>query len=329
MTDIFISYSQTDREFARKLYRELQRFKVRGFMDTVDVAAGADFSRQLKEAVGSADALLVILSEAATKSSWVMAEIGLAQALDKNVLPVLAPGQPYDTSVPPQLLDRVVVDANSLSLEEVAAKIVAATTNTSVESALTEVHSRVVWRQRVLIIATIVLAVLSALSISTAMFAYHQREVAIVQRERAEEAIQLAEARRRRLETLTADSASMAITPDGVYVATGTRDGNIQIWNLEADQTLAILVGHDASISGLAYSPDARLLASASWDGTIRVWDIQTEREVMMLTGHTDAVIGVQFMPDGKSLLSRSIDGTIRQWSVETGEMLRLLETPE
>lgn len=336
MADIFISYSEHDRDFANQLYRELERFRVRGFMDQSDISAGADFSRQIKEAIQNADALLVILSESAAQSSFVMAEIGLAQSIGKTVMPVLAPGESYELSVPPQLLDRVVIDAGSVPIEQVAAKVVAAITNTSIEVSLTEVKSRTMRRKRLLrILIGVLLSLIVAFS-GMAKFAFEQKNIAAQEmrfakeaRVEAEKARAEAEEWRMRLEILTSGNASMALAPNGRSLATGSRDGSITIWDMNTGQVLDVLEGHRDSISGLAYSPDGRLVASASWDKVVRIWDISTGEPLARLVGHTDLVIVVQFAPDGQLLFSRSLDGTVRQWDVASGKLVKVLEVPE
>ncbi len=179
MIDIFISYNQKDFVFANNLYTELQRFRIRGFMDKTDVSTGVNLSRQLKEAITNTDALLVILSKAASTSSWVLAEIGLAQSLGKTIFPILAPGQTYEESVPPQLLDKMIVDANSLSIEHVAARIVATATNSSVESALEEVQSRAGRRKKIWLSVFVALTGLTLTSVIMTYFAIEARNSTI------------------------------------------------------------------------------------------------------------------------------------------------------
>jgi hypothetical protein len=321
MYDIFISYSPSDQDFARELYLELKNFRVRGFMDSTDVAAGANLSRRLKDAIRNADALVVIMSSRALQSSWVLAEIGLAQSLGKPVIPVLAPGQTYDESIPPQLMDRIVLDANITAVDELAARIVATVTGSSVEFALGEVRSRARRRQRLLAVTAIVFGLLSMAAVMLAYFA-------LTQRISAEHARSEAEARARRLEQLTGKSASLAIAPDGKVLATGDSNGGVTLWNAMSGDILARFSGNQGTISGLAFSPDGRLLASASWDGTVVVWDIQTGEKLLQLMGHSDAIIAVQFAPDGRILYTRSVDGLIKEWSIEDGSLIREIHAP-
>jgi len=364
MADIFISYSDSDRQFVQLLYGELRRFNVRGYLDATDLASGASLSRALREAVENSTAVLVVLSAAAASDSSVMAEVGLAQSLNKTVLPVLAPGQNYDESVPPQLVDRLVIRADGFPIEEVAARVVAAATDTPVEVALQQVQSRARRRQRLIRSTIAVLSMLTLVSICFASIAQIQRNKAIRATREAEQALTqavesrnkalVAEEQARRAEEqathaeieaekaraqaladknriiqLTGQSASLAISPDGTRLAVGGPGDTIGIWDLSSRKPISVLRGRAGTSSNLAYSPDGRLLASANWDGNVLLWDPATGQLLRELRGHSDAVIGLQFAPDGKHLYSRSLDGSVREWDVQSGTGTVVLNASE
>ena len=315
MSQIFISYARADTEFARRLSRELRRFKVQGFMDQTDLAAGARLSDQLRDAVTRADAVVAVLSPEAARSSWVLAEIGLAQSANKEILPVLAPGAPYDESVPGDLTDRIVVDANSTPIEQVAARIVASATNTSVDVALQSVASQARRRARVAAMVGLTMAALAVLSLFAAMEASKQRDIA--------------ETTRDRLAALLNEGAGLAIAPDGRMVASSTENGAILVWDLESGIERVRFQLDSGGISCMAFSPDGRRLASASWDGEISLWDMSAASVSLVLRGHEDTVVSLAFSPDGSHLFSRSLDGTIREWSTTDGGEVRILSVPK
>lgn len=67
---------------------------------------------------------------------------------------------------------------------------------------------------------------------------------------------------------------AMAFTPDGRYIATGSRNGTIRIWNVSNSSAVAVLAAHRGGIWSLAFSPDGRQLVSAGEDRVGKVWEL-------------------------------------------------------
>lgn len=164
MPDIFISYSREDQPFVSHLSDELRRLDVRGFMDTMDIAAGADFSQQIHEAIARADAVVVVMSPSAFRSNWVMMELGLAESLDKKIIPVLAPGNRLDESMPELLSSYTVLASSDRSIGDTAAHIVAALKDIPVEKA--QIYLTSGSRRRWLIIGILLLSLFVLLVLS-------------------------------------------------------------------------------------------------------------------------------------------------------------------
>jgi WD40 repeat protein len=70
----------------------------------------------------------------------------------------------------------------------------------------------------------------------------------------------------------TAKVNSVAFSPDGQTLASGSDDKTIKIWQLNTGKVICTLKEHLAPIQSIAFSPDGQTLVSGSWDTTIKVW---------------------------------------------------------
>ena len=114
---------------------------------------------------------------------------------------------------------------------------------------------------------------------------------------------------------------SVAFSPDGRHIVSGSDDSTIRVWDAQTGvQVGSSLQGHTGWVNSVAFSSDGRHIVSGSYDRTIRVWDAQTGVQVgNSLQGHTQVVKSVAFSPDGRHIVSGSNDRTIRVWDAQTG----------
>jgi eukaryotic-like serine/threonine-protein kinase len=118
---------------------------------------------------------------------------------------------------------------------------------------------------------------------------------------------------------------TLAISPDGRRIASGSEQGAVGLWDARTESLVASARGHDKPVMVVVFGPDGRTFASAGSDGIVGLWDGQTAAPLHVLRGHESVVLALAFSPDGRRLATTSEDRTVRLWEVVTGRCLATL----
>ncbi|KAK3947157.1 hypothetical protein QBC32DRAFT_97895 [Pseudoneurospora amorphoporcata] len=119
---------------------------------------------------------------------------------------------------------------------------------------------------------------------------------------------------------------SVAFSPNGQRLASGSGDDTIKIWDPASGSCLQTLEGHSDWVYSVVFLPDGQRLASGSADKTIKVWDPASGSCLQTLKGHSGCVGLVVFSPDSQRLASGSADDTIKIWDPASGSCLQTLK---
>ncbi|KIK35434.1 hypothetical protein CY34DRAFT_812149 [Suillus luteus UH-Slu-Lm8-n1] len=129
---------------------------------------------------------------------------------------------------------------------------------------------------------------------------------------------------------------TIALSPDGKKVVSGSRDGGVRLWDIDTGKVVARWMGHTEEVKSVCWSQNGQRVLSGSYDGTAREWDVENGETTL---GPID--IGYQFVcaavysPD-KTMFATAGSGRcmpgvsdlecpIKIWDVKTGELVAAL----
>ena len=115
----------------------------------------------------------------------------------------------------------------------------------------------------------------------------------------------------------TGDITSLAFSPDGTFLVSGSEDKTIKLWDIQTGGVVRTFCGHTKAVCSASISADCTTIASGSCDKTVCLWSVQTGVCYCIINGHSSVVNSVSFSPKNPQLLiSASDDETVQQWDI-------------
>ena len=154
---------------------------------------------------------------------------------------------------------------------------------------------------------------------------------------------------------------ALAISQDGKQLAVGYRDKPVYVWDLDLQNIVHTLVGHDYPVRALVFSPDGSRLVSGdetdkviawstadgqrlwtvskpklyamdlSYDrsgrriavgrGQVVILDADSAEELATIDAHSNWLTGVAFSPNDQQLATSSEDRTAKVWNLVDGSL--------
>ncbi|XP_038145155.1 cell division cycle protein 20 homolog [Cyprinodon tularosa] len=106
---------------------------------------------------------------------------------------------------------------------------------------------------------------------------------------------------------------SLSWTKDGSYLAVGTSDSKVQLWDVENQKRLRSMASHTARVGSLSWND--HILSSGSRSGHIHHHDVRVaNHHISTLAGHSQEVCGLKWSPDGRYLASGGNDNLVCLW---------------
>jgi WD40 repeat protein len=116
---------------------------------------------------------------------------------------------------------------------------------------------------------------------------------------------------------------SVAYSPDGATLVSGSFDTTSIIWNLETNKPVRTIADRTQGVSAVAVSPDGRMLATAGLDRQIKLYDMPMVAPLARIPEQPDGISVLDVSPDGKLLVTSDWKGRTKLWNADTLDHIR------
>ena len=115
---------------------------------------------------------------------------------------------------------------------------------------------------------------------------------------------------------------SVAFSPDGKRIVSGSDDKTVKVWDAHTGQEIRTLKGHTNWVLSVAFSADGKRIASGSADQTVKVWDAATGTLIAWRPFESE-IRALWFDPETRQLRVADNGGTTGRPRVYVLEIIR------
>lgn len=119
---------------------------------------------------------------------------------------------------------------------------------------------------------------------------------------------------------------TIAVSPNGKYIVSGSCDKTIKIWDMLTGKELNTLTNHNDWINSIVISKDGRFIVSGSDDGIVRVWDLFTGKAMQVVMKRFNEVLSVSISVDNRSVAFGCADGSVFLNDIARKRILRIFK---
>ena len=114
----------------------------------------------------------------------------------------------------------------------------------------------------------------------------------------------------------------VSFSPKCDFIASGSEDCMIMLWNPTTGNCIAVLEGHSNYVRSIVFSPVGAIMVTGGDDGGIVIWDLATKEPIQKLHTESGGIVEVAFSPNGSQMAINCDDGTACMWGM-TGHYLQ------